>query len=200
MSKKKQDNSKKQSKFKASCFQGQILVAMPSLTDPRFREAVIFMCGHDEQGAMGIMVNKLIDNVYLEDIVDQIDITPSGDVPRLPIHYGGPVEIGRGFVLHTTDFLSDSSVEITDDIALTASTKIFEYVLKGHGPNHLLIALGYAGWSQGQLEDEIMQNSWLVLPADASLLFDRDPSSLWKRTLKKFGIDPNCLSLHSGRA
>ncbi len=192
----------KQKQVDAMQIQGQILVAMPSMQDPRFRESIIFMCGHDKNGAMGIIVNKLIDDVYLEDIIDQMDLEAQAqdDIPPYPIHYGGPVEIGRGFVLHTTDCLRDSSVTITDDIALTASTEIFNQVLEGSGPDHLLIALGYAGWSSGQLETEIMENSWLTLPADASILFDTTPETLWERTLKKFGIDPLCLSLHAGNA
>ena len=189
-------------KTTASSFdiQGQILVSMPGMKDPRFKDSLILLCGHDENGAMGIVVNKVIDNVFLKDIIDQMDLGDVENIPDEAIHYGGPVEIGRGFVLHTTDCLHKSSVQITDDIALTASTEIFKDVVKNKGPDHMLIALGYAGWSSGQLESELMENSWLTLPADASILFDSNPQTLWERTLKKFGIDPNCISPHAGRA
>ncbi len=179
---------------------GQILVAMPQMQDPRFKSAVIFMCGHDEQGAMGIVVNKLIDSVTLADLLEQLDIARDIPLNDLKVHYGGPVEIGRGFVLHSSDYLGENSVEITSDIALSASTNVLNDVVQGNGPDHLLLALGYAGWSSGQLENEIMQNGWLTLPADGSILFDKDPQTLWRRTLQKFGVDPDHLFAHTGHA
>lgn len=181
-------------------FQGQILVSLPGMVDPRFHKALIMICGHDENGAMGIVINKVIENVHLKDIIDQMDLTSIKHIPKQAIHYGGPVEIGRGFVLHTSDCMQGSSVSITDDIALTASTNLIQDVVQEKGPDHLLIALGYAGWSGGQLEEEIMQNAWLTVPAESKLVFDRDPDTLWERTLKGMGIDPSHLSFHSGRA
>lgn len=179
---------------------GQILVAMPQMQDPRFKEAVIFVCGHDDQGAMGIVVNKLIESITFQDLMKQLDLRPTKKAPSLKVHYGGPVEIGRGFVLHSSDYIADASVEVTDDIALSASTKILEDIVHGNGPDHILLALGYAGWGSGQLEAEIMKNGWLTLPADGSILFDKDPKTLWRRTLKKFGVDPDHLFSHSGHA
>lgn len=179
---------------------GQILVAMPQMRDPRFKEAVIFMCGHDEQGAMGIIVNKLLESVTFEDLLEQLNLDNMGLISELPVHYGGPVEIGRGFVLHSSEYMSEASVEITGDIALSASTGVLSDVAEGAGPDHLLMALGYAGWGAGQLEAEIMENGWLVLPADASILFGGHPQTLWRRTLQKFGVEPENLFDHVGRA
>ncbi len=179
---------------------GQILVAMPQMQDPRFKEAVIFMCGHDEQGAMGIVLNKLIDAVTLSDLLEQLNVSQEILTEDLRVHYGGPVEIGRGFVLHSSDYLGENSVEITNDIALSASTAVLNDVIQGRGPDHLLLALGYAGWSSGQLEEEILQNGWLTLPADASIIFDESPETLWRRTLEKFGVDPEHLFAHTGHA
>ena len=179
---------------------GQILVAMPQMQDPRFKEAVIFMCGHDEQGAMGIVLNKLIEAVTLSDLLEQLEVNQTILTDDLEVHYGGPVEIGRGFVLHSSDYLGENSVEITNDIALSASTAVLNDVVQGQGPDHLLLALGYAGWSNGQLEAEIMQNGWLTLPADASIIFDSAPETLWRRTLKKMGINPEQLFSHTGHA
>lgn len=181
-------------------FAGHLLVAMPHMQDPRFKEAIIFMCGHDEQGAMGIVINKLIEAVSLEDLLEQLGLDPELPGHELRVHYGGPVELGRGFVLHTSDYLGENSVEITSEVALSASTNVLQDVVDGHGPDHLLLALGYAGWSSGQLESEIMENGWLLLPAEASILFDPDPESLWRRTLQKFGVDPDHLSTESGHA
>ena len=179
---------------------GQIMIAMPQMQDPRFKEAVVFMCGHDDQGAMGIVVNKLIDSVALVDLLEQLNLSQEAFGGDLQVHYGGPVEIGRGFVLHSSDYLGENSVEITTDIALSASTNVLSDVVHGKGPDHLLLALGYAGWSSGQLEEEIMQNGWLTLPADASILFDDSPTTLWRRTLQKFGVDPDHLFSHTGHA
>lgn len=198
-------SSKRQSAPKESSptyFVGQLLVAMPQMQDPRFRESVIFLCGHDEKGAMGIMLNKLVESVSTKELFEQLGLHKSdkNKTPSLHVHYGGPVEIGRGFVLHSSDYVGENSVEITEDISLSASTNILQDLVQGQGPDHILLALGYAGWSSGQLEDEIMQNGWLLLPADASTIFDDKPTTLWRRTLQKNGVDPEHLSAHLGHA
>tara|TARA_R110002111_G_scaffold126696_2_gene191306 strand:+ start:545 stop:1135 length:591 start_codon:yes stop_codon:yes gene_type:complete len=179
---------------------GQILVAMPQMQDPRFKKSVIFMCGHDDHGAMGIVVNKLIESVTFEDLLQQLNLENIDKSLDIQVHYGGPVEIGRGFVLHSTDYMAEASVEVTNDIALSASTTVLDDVILGNGPDHILLALGYAGWSSGQLEEEIMKNGWLTLPADGSILFDTKPDTLWQRTLQKFGVDPDHLFAHTGHA
>ncbi len=195
-------SSKKVKKIGETTFHltGQILVAMPQMQDPRFKKSVIFMCGHDNHGAMGIVVNKLIESVTFEDLLRQLNLKNIDKTLDIPVHYGGPVEIGRGFVLHSTDYMAEASVEVTNDIALSASTTVLDDVILGKGPDHILLALGYAGWSSGQIEEEIMQNGWLTLPADCSILFDTKPDTLWQRTLEKFGVDPDHLFAHTGHA
>lgn len=179
---------------------GQFLIAMPQMKDPRFKESVILVCGHDDQGAMGIVLNKLIESVKFEELIEQLDLTVEDDVPPLKIHYGGPVEIGRGFVLHSSDYDSNNSIFVTNDIALAASTSVLDDLMKGHGPNHVLLALGYAGWSAGQLETEIMQNGWLTLPATLDTVFHSSPENLWNTILALNGINPEHLFAHVGHA
>lgn len=184
----------------AGYLRGQILVAMPQMRDPRFDKSLILMCGHDSDGAMGIVFNKILTEMSFQDLIDQSDFQSEQQISDRPLYYGGPVEIGRGFVLHSSDHLDKASLLITDDVALTASANILESLAKEKGPDHALVALGYAGWSPGQLEGEILQNSWLIFPADGSIIFDANPETLWERTLKKFGIDPNFLSTQAGHA
>lgn len=186
---------------KSSYLTGQFLIAMPQMKDPRFKEAVILICGHDEQGAMGIVLNKLIETVQFDDLVKQLDLSVDPeDVPPLNVHYGGPVEIGRGFVLHSTEYPSQNSVFVTDEIALAASTTILHDVIHGQGPRHVLLALGYAGWSTGQLEEEIMQNGWLTLSSSLENVFYKEPETLWHTILISNGIDPTFLSTQAGHA
>jgi putative transcriptional regulator len=179
---------------------GQFLIAMPQMKDPRFKEAVILVCGHDEQGAMGIVLNKLIESVKFEELIEQLDLSLENGIPPLKIHYGGPVEIGRGFVVHSRDYESTTSVPITSDIALAASTAVLDDLMHGHGPQHVILALGYAGWSAGQLETEIMQNGWLTLPATVETVFHSSPTDLWHTVLALHGINPEHLFAHAGHA
>ena len=131
---------------------GQILVAMPQMQDARFKKSIIFMCGHDDHGAMGIVVNKLIESVTFDDLLEQLNLENIDKALDIQVHYGGPVEIGRGFVLHSTDYMAEASVEVTTDIALSASTTVLDDVVLGNGPDHILLALGYAGWSAASLK------------------------------------------------
>jgi putative transcriptional regulator len=179
---------------------GQLLVAMPQMTDPRFHESVILLCSHDENGAMGVVVNKVIDSLSFSDLLKQLNIALPSESNAPKIHYGGPVEIGRGFVLHSADYTSPTSKSVTKAISLSATTTIIEDCIQGQGPKQILIALGYAGWSAGQLESEIMKNGWLTVEADPSLIFSEDALSIWRRTLEKIGVTPENLSTFSGHA
>ncbi len=179
---------------------GKLLVAMPQLMDPRFTHAVILICGHDKQGAMGLVLNRLIDSLTLQELLEQLNIKMPLLKEEIPIHFGGPVEMGRGFILHSTDYLHKASVKIGDDIALTATVDILNEIASGHGPEKKILALGYTGWSAGQLEAELQQNSWLMVDADLDLIFTKELELLWKQVLKKIGVDPELLSLELGHA
>ncbi len=179
---------------------GKLLVAMPQLMDPRFTHAVILICGHDKQGAMGLVLNRLIDSLTLQELLDQLNIKAPVIKEEIPIHFGGPVEMGRGFILHSTDYLHKASVKVNDDVALTATIDILNEIANGHGPQHKILALGYTGWSAGQLEIELHQNSWLVIEADLDHIFTKELDLLWKKTINKIGVDPELLSLEAGHA
>jgi len=187
---------------------GQLLIAMPSMNDPRFERSIIYMCAHSDDGAMGIIVNQLARNIDFTELLRQLDIIGEGDEIRLPpgvedmrVHIGGPVETGRGFVLHSADWFVDSStLPIDDGICLTATLDILKAIARGDGPESSLLALGYAGWAPGQLESEIQANGWLHCGADSELLFGADQSGKYDLALKKLGIDPGHLAPDSGHA
>jgi putative transcriptional regulator len=187
---------------------GKLLIAMPSMTDPRFHKAVIYLCAHSEDGAMGIVVNQRAEHITFRSLLEQLDIEPAendGSI-RLPlkdmaVHTGGPVETGRGFVLHTSDYSStDSTLSIDDGISLTATIDILRAIANGKGPNHSLLALGYAGWAPGQLEREIHGNGWLICPADNDLVFDAEVESKYDRAMAKLGVHPSFLVSDAGHA
>lgn len=187
---------------------GQLLVAMPSMADERFARSVIYICAHSAEGAMGLILNQPAINIDFPDLLRQLEIIPQDDAIRLParaeqlrVLKGGPVETSRGFVLHSDDVLIDSStLTIDDGICLTATVDILRAIARGDGPNDALLALGYAGWSAGQLEAEIHDNGWLNCPADTQLIFDQDFDSKYDRCLRKIGIDPGKLSSTAGHA
>jgi putative transcriptional regulator len=187
---------------------GQFLVAMPSMTDPRFERSVIYVCAHSAEGAMGIVVNQLATHISFTELLAQLDVIPQGRSIRLPspadsmrVHKGGPVETGRGFVLHTADyFVESSTLPIDDAICLTATVDILRAIARGEGPSRALLALGYAGWGAGQLESEIQANGWLHCPADLDLLFDVDLDHKYHRALRTIGIEPMSLSSEAGHA
>ncbi len=179
--------------------EGELLVAMPTLGDSRFSRSVIFICAHSDDGAMGLVVNRLMPNPTFTDLLTQLEIQqPPAD--EIPIHFGGPVESARGFVLHTTDFVRDDSLIIHDDFALTATVEILREIAGGNGPRQSILALGYAGWGPGQLEKEIQDNAWLNVAVDEELLFDPDVGDKWERAMRKIGVDFNMLSATAGRA
>ncbi|MBL1258589.1 MULTISPECIES: YqgE/AlgH family protein [Methylocystis] len=187
---------------------GQLLVAMPGMTDERFARSVIYLCAHSEEGAMGIVVNQPARVKNFPDLLVQLQVIAPEERIRLPsgaeeiqVLSGGPVQTDRGFVLHSPDFfLDNSTLPIDDGVSLTATIDILRAIAAGEGPHHALLALGYAGWDAGQLEDEIQKNGWLHCPADPALLFDRDLGSKYVRALRSMGVDLERLSSISGHA
>ncbi|MEP4769031.1 MAG: YqgE/AlgH family protein [Roseibium sp.] len=187
---------------------GQFLIAMPSMADSRFEHSVIYVCSHSDQGAMGLVVNQVARHLSLEELLVQLDIVNDESAIRLPtqvkemaVHKGGPVEVERGFVLHSDDFaLGKSTLNIDNGICLTATLEILRALAQGDGPRQAILALGYAGWEPGQLETEIQSNGWLTAPADPDILFDPDSNSKWHRALGSLGVDPAMLFSEPGHA
>jgi len=180
---------------------GQMLVAMPSMNDSRFERTVIFMCSHSEKGAMGLIVNRPATHITFPELLGQLSIERSSSNTELPINMGGPVETGRGFVLHSSeDFVSDSTLEVTSEISLTATIDVLRAIASGRGPRQAMLALGYAGWGPGQLEMEILANGWLHCAADDELLFGGDLDTKWVRAIGKLGFSPHLLSGEAGHA
>ena len=187
---------------------GQFLVAMPGMLDERFARSVIYLCAHSEEGAMGIVVNQAVPQISFSDLLVQLDIIPEGPELRLPraasrmiVQRGGPVETGRGFVLHSADYFADNStLPIDENICLTATLDVLKAIASGSGPESAMLALGYAGWGAGQLEEEIQANGWLSLKGDAELIFDTDLDGKYTRALAMMGVDPAMLSGEAGHA
>jgi putative transcriptional regulator len=187
---------------------GHLLIAMPSMADKRFARSVVYVCAHSADGAMGIVINKLASEVNFRDLLVQLDVVQARNEPSLPggvdhvrVHRGGPVETGRGFVLHSADFfLENATLPIADGVCLTATLEILRAIAEGRGPGKALLALGYAGWAAGQLEFEMQANGWLHSEADRAILFDDDVESKYERALAKIGIEPAMLSMDAGHA
>ena len=187
---------------------GQMLIAMPSMRDERFARSVIYVCAHSSEGAMGIVVNQRAANLSFSDLLVQLEVIPAADLIELPpraglvkVLKGGPVETGRGFVLHSSDFfIENSTLPIDDGICLTATLDILKAIARGKGPESAVLALGYAGWAAGQLETEIQENGWLHCSADTELIFGADIEGKYGRALRKIGIDPGMLSSDAGHA
>ncbi len=179
---------------------GHLLVAMPQMEDPRFARTVIFLCAHTSEGAMGLVVNKLMDSVASPDLLDQLSIDTRGEEQEILVHFGGPVESGRGFVLHSADYVHDPTLVINEEVALTVTIEILKAIAEGDGPKRSLLALGYAGWGPGQLDDEIQRNGWLCVGADDSLIFGPDLDGRWESAMAKLGINLHMLSGDAGRA
>ncbi|MBI04932.1 MAG: hypothetical protein CMI96_03840 [Pelagibacteraceae bacterium] len=179
---------------------GQLLLSMPSLEDERFYKTVIYMCAHSNDGAMGIIINKKIDYDLYPDLLEQLGIDKPILNKKIFLRYGGPVESGRGFILHSDEFTQKESLSINKGIALTSTADFFENLSKGNGPKNSILALGYAGWGPGQIEKEILANSWMSLSTDSNIVFDEEVSNIWSKAYNLLGIDPNKLSHNSGRA
>lgn len=192
----------------SSYLDGQLLVAMPGMTDERFSRSVIYVCAHSSEGAMGIVLNRPATNVNLPDLLVQLDIIPEEERIRLPqkvgqmqVLMGGPVETTRGFVLHSPDYhIAQSTLPIDAGVCLTATVDILRAIARGDGPRSAVLALGYAGWGAGQLEHEIQANGWLNCPADTELIFDASVDSRYDLALRRIGIDPGMLSTQAGHA
>lgn len=180
--------------------EGQLLLAMPGMPDPRFDRTVIYICSWSEDGVMGLVINRHMRSLTFRELLEQLDIEVEGEVTDLPIHAGGPVETGRGFVLHSVDYLQDSSLTVSETMALTATVDILKAIAEGEGPQRRILALGYAGWTPGQLERELHTNSWLTCPADEELIFATEPDDMWPRAMAMMGIDVAMLSSLSGHA
>ncbi len=186
---------------------GQLLIAMPSMADPRFHRAVIYLCAHSEEGAMGLIINQRAPHITLPKLLEQLEITAGSSHPvaahsaSMAVHCGGPVETSRGFVLHSSDyFAADSTLPINESMCLTATVDILRAIAKGSGPNKAILALGYAGWAPGQLEHEIQSNGWLNCPADYDVVFDGDLENKYARALEVLGVHPSHLVGISGHA
>jgi putative transcriptional regulator len=184
----------------SSTLAGQLLVAMPQMADPRFARSVVYLCAHSADGAMGLVVNRLIDSLTFRSLLEQIGVEQAVVTDDMPVHFGGPVESSRGFVLHTADYVQDSTLVIEDDIALTATIDVLKAIARGQGPQRRVLALGYAGWGAGQLDAEIQANGWLLVPADVELVFGIDNDTKWERAIAKIGIDLTLLSSEAGHA
>jgi len=179
---------------------GQLLIAMPNMRDPRFTRTVIYVCAHNADGAMGLVVNRLVGSVTFPDLLDQLGIDTEAVTEEIRVHFGGPVESGRGFVLHSGEYHHASTLQVAEQMALTATVDILQDIAKGAGPRRSLLALGYAGWGPGQLDSEIQSNGWLNVSADEQLVFDEDLDGKWERAIGKLGIDPSLLSGDAGHA
>ena len=180
---------------------GQLLVAMPQMMDPRFARSVVYICAHSEEaGAMGLVINKLLQSLTMDELFTHLKLEPAQlDRARL-VHFGGPVEPGRGFVLHTAEYREESTLPVSDEFAVTATLDILRAIGRGEGPRRSILALGYAGWAPGQLDAEIQANGWLSVDADAELVFDDDIDAKWQRALGKLGVDLTMLSTDAGHA
>ncbi len=182
-------------------FSGQFLIAMPGIGDPRFERALILVCAHDEDHAMGLAVNRPVEGLTVPDLLERLGVTATVTLPDDLVLMGGPVQRERGFVLHSADFASEQSIEVGAGVALTATREVLDAMASDNGaPARSLLALGYAGWGAGQLEEEIKQNVWLTCEADDELIFGHDYEAKWTRALAKLGVDPERLSSVAGRA
>ena len=180
---------------------GKLLIAMPGMGDPRFAHTVIFITSHTGEGAMGLVVNKPAEGLSLKDVLDQLsgDFAPNADT--LAVHFGGPVETGRGFVLHSEDYHSAlNTLVVEGGFALTATLDILDDIARGKGPDKAILTLGYSGWGPGQLEGELARNGWLTADASADVVFDLPDADKWAAALHSLGIDPLVLSASAGRA
>ena len=185
---------------KSSYFSGQLLVAMPTMPDPRFAQTVIYVCAHNEDGAMGLIINRAMEEVTFPDLLEQLGIELLDPRAAIRVHSGGPVEVERGFVLHSPDYVHESTLVVDGQVALTATVDIVKAIAEGRGPEKRLLTLGYAGWGPGQLDNEILENGWLSVSASPEIVFGLNPDSKWEDALHSMGIDALMLSEDAGHA
>jgi len=183
-----------------SPFRHSLLIAMPGLDDGFFSRSVVYVCAHSAAGAMGIVINQQLPDVGFGELLGQLKVPQSPLLPEPIVHFGGPVETGRGFVLHSTDFMREDTVRINDSLCITGTVDILQAIAAGKGPQRSIFALGYAGWSAGQLEAEMQANSWLTVPADDELIFGTALDNKWEKALGRLGINPLTLSAEAGHA
>ena len=181
---------------------GKLIIAMPTMSDPRFKRSVVCICAHNEDGAIGIIINKIIESLSFSKIIKQLKLKKNmnKDDYKDHIYFGGPVETERGFILHSSDYSSENSTSINSEISMTASTEILQALIDGNGPNKSIVALGYAGWGPGQLDTEIQSNAWLSVESDLELVFSAKTAEKWDMALEKIGVNPALLSTEAGRA
>ena len=179
---------------------GQLLIAMPGMSDPRFARTVIYMCAHSAEGAMGLVVNRALEQISLAELLQQLEIDATAVDDKIAVNFGGPVETGRGFVLHSPDYMREGTLVVTAGVSLTATVDILKAIASGNGPRRHLLALGYAGWGPGQLDSEILANGWLHVDADEELVFGAELDQKWDRAMAKLGINPMLLSDAAGHA
>lgn len=184
----------------AEYLSGQLLIAMPGMPDPRFARTVIYMCAHNDEGAMGLVVNKAMESLTFPDLLEQLEIQSPEPADQIRVLSGGPVESARGFVLHSSDYLQEATMLVNEEVGLTATIDILRAIATGDGPRKCLLALGYAGWGPGQLDSEIKENGWLHVAADNAILFESDIDNKWEHAMGKIGIDPRMLSDEAGHA
>jgi len=179
---------------------GQLLIAMPQMRDIRFHKSVIYICAHTPDGAMGLVINKTLDSLTVPELMEHLSVETDHELKPTKVHFGGPVETARGFVLHSCDYVEEGTLVVGHDLALTATLDILRAIGHGQGPRQTMLALGYAGWGPGQLDIEIQANSWLHAPADESFVFDSIHDTKWERAIARLGIDARMLSIESGHA
>jgi putative transcriptional regulator len=184
---------------RAAFLTGQFLLAMPGIGDPRFERAVIAICGHDPNGAIGIGLGATIAGLGLHEVLAQFGID-AGAAPNAPVHFGGPVEPRRGFVIHSNDWGGQDTVDVAGRWALSGTIDILKAIAEGRGPSRWLVALGYAGWGEGQLDDELTRHGWFNVPGDLALLYDTAADQRWERGFGEAGIDPRLLASSTGTA
>lgn len=177
---------------------GQCLVAMPAMNDPRFAKTVVYICAHSSEGAMGLVINRTLEQITFPDLLEQLGIESGPDCEEIRVHFGGPVESGRGFVLHSSEYQHETTMMVDQAFALTATVDVLRDIAGGRGPRRSLLALGYAGWSPGQLDSELSENVWLTVPADDALLFSGDLDAKWQQAMGRIGVDLTMLSGEAG--
>ena len=187
--------------------EGQFLVAMPNMGDARFENTIIFVCAHNDEGAMGFIINRAMANPSVTEFLKKLGLVSELDIGKIPsdvsqkeLHTGGPVEPGRGFVLHSPDYHSTTTLKVNGEVSLTATLEILRDIAVGKGPKDYFLALGYSGWGSGQLEDEIAANGWLTCNHGSSIIYDRDHDTKYMRIMKSMGIDPRLISVETGHA
>ena len=187
--------------LQSSDLSGKLLIAMPGMGDPRFEKSVIFMCAHSDEGAMGLIINKPAPEVKLDELLKQMGIEQADTAASIMVHFGGPVEHGRGFVLHSAEYeATEATLKVDETFALSATLDVLEDIATGGGPDQSFLALGYAGWAPGQLEAELQENGWLTTDSSAELVFGTGSVDKWATAIRSMGIDPLMLSAEGGRA